>query len=161
MAFLMEIIRAVRNLRAEMNCPPSKEVKVILFGREGNLKFLREQERYLRALARVGAAEYLTDGERPRGAATAVVGETEIYLPLGDMINLEEEKTRLSRELSRAEEELARVRRKLGNGDFVAKAKEEVVRREKEKAEEFEDKIRTLNLSLGRIREVEQVGGKT
>jgi len=161
MAFLMEIVRAIRNLRAEMNCPPSKEVKVILFGAEERLAFLRQQERYLRALARVSAVEYLTEGERPRGAATAVAGETEIYLPLGDMINLDEEKTRLSRELTRAEEELARVRRKLGNGDFVAKAKEEVVRREKEKAEEFEDKIRTLNRSLGRIREVEQAGGKT
>jgi valyl-tRNA synthetase len=161
MAFLMEIIRAVRNLRAEMNCPPSKEVKVILFGADEKLEFLRQQERYLRALARVGAVEYLTEGERPRGAATAVIGETEVYLPLGDMINLDEEKTRLSRELSRAEEELARVRRKLGNGDFVAKAKEEVVRREKEKAEEFKDKIRTLNLSLGRIREVEQAGEKS
>jgi len=159
--YLMEVTRAVRNLRSEMNCPPSKEVKVILFGREENLKCLREQERYFRALARVGSVECLTDGERPRGAATAIVGETEIYVPLGEMINLDGEKMRLSRELSRTEEELARVRRKLGNDDFVAKAKEEVVRREKEKAEEFEDKIRTLNLSLGRIREVEQAGGKS
>ncbi len=158
--FLMEVTRAIRNLRAEMNCAPSKEVKVILFGGEQNLAFLRSQEPYLRALARASSVDYLTKGERPRGAATAVVGETEIYLPLGEMINLEEEKTRLSRELSRAEEELARVQRKLGNGEFVAKAKEEVVRREKEKAEEFEDKIRTLNLSLGRLREVEQAGEK-
>ena len=57
-------------------------------------------------------------------------------------------------------EELERVRRKLANSDFLAKAKEEVLRREKEKAEEFEDKIRTLNLSLGRIREIEQMGEK-
>ncbi|MGH7769254.1 MAG: valine--tRNA ligase, partial [Candidatus Binatia bacterium] len=89
MTFLMEITRAVRNLRAEMNCPPSKEVKVILFGEDNKLEFLRRQERYLRALARVAAVEYLTEGERPRGAATAVVGETEVYLPLGDMINLD------------------------------------------------------------------------
>jgi valyl-tRNA synthetase len=159
--YLMEVTRAIRNLRAEMNCAPSKEVKVILFGRQDHLEFLREQEPYLRALARVGAAEYLTEGERPRGAATAVVGETEIYVPLGGMIKLDEEETRLGRELSRAEEELARVKRKLGNGDFMAKAKEEIVRREKEKAEEFEDKIRTLNQSLGRIREVQRAGGKT
>jgi valyl-tRNA synthetase len=161
MVFFMEIVRSVRNLRAELNCPPSKEVKVILFGCQDNLNFLREQERYLRALARVGSVEYLNDGERPRGAATAVVGETEVYLPLGDLINLEEEKTRLNRELARAGEELERARRKLGNSDFIAKAKEEVVRREKEKAEEFEDKIRTLNLSLVRICEVEQAEGKS
>ncbi|HEX9443511.1 MAG TPA: hypothetical protein VGA73_05295, partial [Candidatus Binatia bacterium] len=63
--------------------------------------------------------------------------------------------------LAKVEEELARVRRKLDNGDFIAKAKEEVVRREKEKAEEFEDKIRTLNLSLGRLGEIEQTGAKS
>jgi valyl-tRNA synthetase len=161
MTFLMEAVRAIRNLRAEVNCPPSKEAKVVLFGQEQNLVFLRSQERYLRALARVGPVDYRIGGERPRGAATAVVGEVEIYLPLGDMINFEEEKTRLNRELSRAAEELERVRRKLDNQDFVAKAKEEIVRREKEKAEEFEDKIRTLNSSLGRIREIEQAGEKS
>jgi len=152
--YLMEITRAVRNLRAEMNCPPSKEVNVIVFGSDGNLSLLREQERYLRALARVGAVEYRTEGDRPKGAATAVIGETEVYIPLGDMINLDEEKSRLTRELGRVEEELSRVRKKLGNSDFIAKAKEEVVRREKEKAAEFEEKIRTLNQSLGRIGEI-------
>ncbi len=152
--YLMEITRAVRNLRAEMNCPPSKEVNVTVFGGEGDLALLREQERYLRALARVGAIEYRSDGERPKGAATAVIGETEVYIPLGDMINLDEEKSRLTRELGRVEEELTRVRKKLGNSDFIAKAKEEVVRREKEKAAEFEEKIRTLNQSLGRIGEI-------
>jgi valyl-tRNA synthetase len=152
--YLMEITRAVRNLRAEMNCPPSKEVKVVLFGSADNLSLLQAQERYLKALARVGALEYRSDGERPKGAATAVVGETEVYVPLGDLINLDEEKSRLSRELGRVEDELARVRKKLGNSDFIAKAKEEVVRREKQKAAEFEDKIRTLNQSLGRIEEI-------
>ena len=152
--YLMEITRAVRNLRAEMNCPPSKEVNVTVFGSEGDLALLREQQRYLRALARVGAIEYHSDGERPKGAATAVIGETEVYIPLGDMINLDEEKSRLTRELGRVEEELTRVRKKLGNSDFIAKAKEEVVRREKEKAAEFEEKIRTLNQSLGRIGEI-------
>ncbi|HEY6199200.1 MAG TPA: valine--tRNA ligase [Candidatus Binatia bacterium] len=152
--YLMEITRAVRNLRAEMNCPPSKEVNVTVFGGEGDLALLREQQRYLRALARVGTIEYRSDGERPKGAATAVIGETEVYIPLGDMINLDEEKSRLTRELGRVEEELTRVRKKLGNSDFIAKAKEEVVRREKEKAAEFEEKIRTLNQSLGRIGEI-------
>jgi valyl-tRNA synthetase len=152
--YLMEITRAVRNLRAEMNCPPSKEVNITVFGSEGDLALLREQQRYLTALARVGAIEYRSDGERPKGAATAVIGETEVYIPLGDMINLDEEKSRLTRELGRVEEELTRVRKKLGNNDFLAKAKEEVVRREKEKAAEFEEKIRTLNQSLGRIGEI-------
>jgi valyl-tRNA synthetase len=92
MEFLMGVVRAVRNLRAEMNCPPGKEVKAIFHGPEDDLMLLRSQEPYLRLLARVSAAEYAISGERPKGAATAVVGATEIYLPLGDLINLAEER---------------------------------------------------------------------
>ena len=101
-----------------MNCPPSKEVKVVFHEPNHNLSFLRGQEPYLRALARVGSVEYLTSGERPKGAATAVVGSVEIYLPLGDMINLQEERTRLNKETSKVEEELARIQKKLSNPRF-------------------------------------------
>ncbi len=160
MGFLTEVTRAIRNLRTEMKGPPSREVKVSLFGTKQDLAFLRSQEPYLRALARAGSVEYLTRGERPKGAATAVVGATEIYLPLGDMINLREEKTRLAKEVTRVEEKLARVQKKLDNNEFLAKAKEEVIQREREKAEQFADKIRTLNRSVERIQEM-QVGGKS
>lgn len=153
--FLVEVIRAIRNLRTEMNCPPSREVKVILFGAEPDLGFLRSQEAYLRTLARAGGVEYLTEGERPKGAATAVVGGTEIYIPLADMINLQEEETRLQKEVSRMKEELARIQKKLGNREFLAKAKEEVIQKERKKAEQIEDKIRTLNRSLERIQELQ------
>ncbi len=158
MDYLMGVVRAVRNLRAEMNCPPGKEVKVIFCGQEIDLAFLRQQQPYLRALARVGSAEFLSDGGRPRGAATAVFGATEIYLPLDDLINLEEEKARLSREVNKAEEELRRVRQKLANGDFLAKAKAGVIEKERQKANQFEEKIRTLKTSLDRISEIQAAG---
>ena len=158
--FLTVVIRAIRNLRTEMNCPPSREVRVILFGTEQNLDFLRSQEAYLRVLARTGSVEYLTTGERPKGAATAVVKATEVYLPLGDMINVHEEKRRLTKEVSKVETELARIQEKLDNTEFLAKAKEEVIRKQREKAEQFKDKFRTLNRSLERIQEIQQAGGK-
>jgi valyl-tRNA synthetase len=104
-------------------------------------------------LARVGAAEYSTARERPKGAATAVIGATEIYLPFGDLINLDEERARLTKEIRKFEEEFSRVLKKLENNDFISKAKEEVVRKEREKAGQYEEKIRTLNLSLARIEE--------
>jgi valyl-tRNA synthetase len=72
-------------------------------------------------LARVGSAEYLTSGERPKGAATAVIGGTEVYLPLGEMIDLEEEQSRLSKEVRKVEEEIARIGKKLTNCEFLAK----------------------------------------
>jgi valyl-tRNA synthetase len=155
MEFLMEIVRAIRNLRTEMNCPPGKEVKVIFYGQNTDLSFLGQQRPYLRALARVGSAEFLNSGDRPRGAATAVVGTTEIYLPVDDLVNLDEEQARLAKEVGKIEAELLRVQKKLGNGEFLAKAKEEIIAKEREKASQFEEKIRTLRSSLEKIREIQ------
>jgi valyl-tRNA synthetase len=159
MTFLTGVIRAIRNLRTEMNCPPGKEVRVIFCGGETDLAFLRQQEAYLRSLARVGGVEFQHAGERPKGAATAVVGTLEVYLPLDDLINLDDERARLSKEVGKIQDELARVQKKLANADFLAKAKEEIVHKEKEKASEFEEKIRTLRSSLEKIQEI-QTGRK-
>jgi len=155
MEFLMGVVRAVRNLRTESNCPPGKEVKIILCAPDGDLAFLREQQPYLRLLARVVGAEYRAIGAGPKGAATAVVGATEIYLPLGDLVNLDEERARLTKEVGKVEEEIVRVQKKLGNGDFLAKAKPEVVEKERDKASQFEDKLRTLNNSLAKLTEIQ------
>jgi len=104
----------------------------------------------------VNYVDPLTRGwERPKGAATAVVQGMEIYLPMGDMINLQEEQSRLTKEVGKVAEELARIQKKLGNHDFLAKAKEEVVQREREKSERFEEKMRTLQRSLQRLLEIQ------
>jgi valyl-tRNA synthetase len=131
---------------------------VIFCGPEADLAFLREQQPYLRALARAVMAEAQQSDERPKGAATAVVGAIEIYLPLDDLVNLEEERARLSKEVGKIENELARVQKKLANRDFMAKAKAEVIQKEKDKAVQFEEKIRTLRSSLEKIDGV-QAGG--
>jgi valyl-tRNA synthetase len=157
--FLTDIIRAIRNLRTEMNCPPSKEVKVIFSGGEEDLNVLRSQESYLHALARVGAVEYRIPGQGPEKAATAVIGSTEIYLPFSDLINLEEEETRLSKEVGKVESELARTQGKLNNQQFRTKARQEIIEKEERKAEELEEKIRTLTRSLKRIQELQSQGG--
>jgi valyl-tRNA synthetase len=151
MEFLMGVVRAIRNLRSEMNCPPGKQVKAIFRGSEQELSLLRAQEPYLRSLARVGSAEYSSGDDRPEGVATAVVGTAEISLPLGDLVNLAEERARLTKEIRKFGEEFARVQKKLTNSDFISKAKEEVVQKEREKAGQYEEKIRTLNQSLARI----------
>jgi len=76
-------------------------------------------------------------------------------LALGDVVNLDEERARLAKEVGKSEDELARVQKKLANADFIAKAKEEVVGKERRKANEFEDKIRTLKNSLEKLREIQ------
>jgi len=158
MELLMGVVRGVRNLRAEMNCPPGKEVKVVFHGPERDLEFLRDHEAYLRSLARIGAVEYLASGERPKGAATAVIGGTEVYLPLGDLIKPAEERVRLTKEARKVEEELSRIQKKLANSEFLGKAKEEVIEKERAKSAEYQEKLRTLNRSLERLGEMEQGG---
>ncbi|HSK31663.1 MAG TPA: valine--tRNA ligase, partial [Candidatus Limnocylindria bacterium] len=155
MEFLMGVIRAIRNLRTELNCQPGKEVKVIFCGEMSDQEFLRAHHAYLKSLARVGVAKFLGSPDRPKGAATAVVGTMEIYLPLNDLVNLDEERARLAKEVSKVEDELARVQKKLANGDFLAKAKEEVVDKERQKATQFEEKIKTLRGSLEKIGELQ------
>jgi valyl-tRNA synthetase len=155
MEYLMGVVRAIRNLRTELSCPPAKEIKVIFHGSDDDLRFLRAQMPFLRALARVGSADYVGAGDRPKGAATAVVGSTEIYLPIDDLLNLDEERARLTKELSKVTDEIARVRKKLANPDFISKAKPEVIQKEREKAIQHEEKLRTLKGSLEQIQEIQ------
>ena len=91
----------------------------------------------------------------PPPGAPAVVGALEIYLPLDDLINLDEERARLAREVAKMEDEIARVQKKLSNGDFVAKAKEEVIQKERDKAAQFDEKLRTLRSSLAKIQDLQ------
>jgi valyl-tRNA synthetase len=104
----------------------------------------------------VGSTEYLSSGDPPKGAATAVTGALEIYLPLGDLINLEEERNRLYKEARKVEEELSRVQRKLANQEFLSKAKEAVILKEREKAGQYEEQMRTLKRSLERLQEIDE-----
>jgi valyl-tRNA synthetase len=155
MEHLMGVVRAIRNLRTELNCPPGKEIKVIFHGSDGDLAFLGEHVPYLRALARVGSADFTTSGDRPKGAATTVVGSTEIYLPIEDLLDLDEERGRLTREIAKVSAEIARTQKKLGNSEFVNKAKPEIIQKEREKAVQYAEKLRALEASLDQIQTIQ------
>ena len=152
--FLSGLIRAVRNLRTEMNVPLSRKVRVVLFDTDERLSLVRGHEALVCALARAESLEYRSRGVRPEKVATAMVDTTEVYVPLDGAVDLQEESDRLHRSLGKLEAERERVRKKLGNEDFVAKARAEVVERERERAQELEEQIDALNRSLGRIREI-------
>ena len=153
--FLSGIVRAVRNLRTEMNVPPSRKVRVMLLDTEERLSLVRAYESTVCTLARTEPLEYLSEGARPEKVATAIVDTTEVYVPLDGTVDLEEEGGRLHRALGKLETELARVRNKLGNENFTARARPDVVEREREKAQEMEEKLEALNRSLTRIRELQ------
>jgi valyl-tRNA synthetase len=156
MNLLMDTIRSVRNIRSEMNVPPGQELQLVIFPTAETVEIeLRANEAYIRRLARIGDIHYQYDGERPRGAALAVIDGAEIHVPLAGLVNLQEESKRLEKEIAKVANDLATVQRKLGDRKFIERAPEEVVEEQRERAVQFEEKRQRLEKSLERLQQIQ------
>lgn len=140
MTLLMETIKAIRNMRAEVNVPPGRKSEVILQAGEGLGAIFTANAQYLRSLAASEPTVAPMSGDKPENALTAVVNGVEIYLPLKGVIDVEKETARLSKELDGLAKEAARVAGKLANESFVAKAPAEVIEKERAKEREYREK---------------------
>jgi len=153
MELIMQVIGAIRNLRSEMDIPAGKKAEVILYHpKKETLRFLEENRIYVENLARTEKLGFQSGGLRPKGSATAIVEEVEVFLPLKGWINLDEEEKRLQKELTRVSEDLSRTQRKLQNQDFVSRARPEAVEKEKEKAGALAAREAKLKESLERVK---------
>jgi valyl-tRNA synthetase len=137
MGILMEIIRAVRHIRSEMNVPPGKKADIVLVvSAEETRKLVEKWAVYIELLSAGRVSIHAGLPQAPEQAAQAVTRGMEIYVPLKGLIDIEREVARLSKELAALEKDLVRIHGKLSNDGFLAKAPEDVVA--KEKAKEFE-----------------------
>jgi len=154
MAVVIDVIRAIRNLRAEMNVQAGKRAPVVLVaGGEKARAAVQAGREFIRDLALVSELTVERSlARRPEHAAAAVTRGVEIYLPLRGLVDFERELTRLSDELAKARQDLERARAKLANADFVAKAPPEVVDRERSRAEELDYKCEKLSERLEMLR---------
>lgn len=139
---IMDTIKAVRNLRAEVNVPPGKKSEVVLQIADPAMQALfAANDQYLRTLAAAERVVLLSPAEpKPKNAMTAVVSGVEVYLPLKGLIDVDKETARLNKELETLTKELARISGKLSNPGFAAKAPAQVIAKEQAKAREYEDK---------------------
>ncbi|MFJ7917708.1 MULTISPECIES: valine--tRNA ligase [unclassified Lysinibacillus] len=141
MKLLMDIIRSVRNIRAEVNTPMSKKVPLYISAKDvATATVLEANKAYLEKFCN---PETLTIGESleaPGQSMTAVVTGAELFLPLVGLINLEEEIARLEKELEKWSKEVKLVTGKLSNEKFVSKAPEALVNAEREKLADYESK---------------------
>ena len=141
MKLLMDIIRSVRNIRAEVNTPMSKKVPLFISAKDAaTVAVLDANKAYLEKFCN---PESLTIGEgleAPGQSMTAVVTGAELFLPLVGLINLEEEIARLEKELEKWAKEVKLVSGKLSNEKFVSKAPEALVNAEREKLADYESK---------------------
>lgn len=145
MTVLMETIKAIRNMRAEVNVPPGKKTEAVLIAATAeHVKILSDHAAYIRILAASEPTVTLAGTAKPENAMTAVVNGVEVYLPLKGLIDVEKETARLSKEREGLERELARVAGKLANESFVAKAPAAVIEKEKSKQKEYCDKLAAI-----------------
>lgn len=146
MELMMEVIKAIRNMRAELNVAPGKKSPALLQMANDELATLFNGNcGYLKTLA---AVDELTigrlDDAKPEHAMTAVANGVEIYLPLSGLIDVPKETQRLQKELDSLQKEIARVEGKLSNAGFLAKAPADVVEKEKVKADEYKEKYQSI-----------------
>jgi valyl-tRNA synthetase len=148
MGHLMEVVRAVRNIRSELNISPAKRVEVRLKGQVEELASLREHEEILRRLARAEKVVYKDPEYIPVQDATAVVNDIEVCLPLAGLIDFDQEARRLRKEVDKAGAELSVVTGKLANEKFVANAPADIVEAHRARKDDLEAKRSKLSRNL-------------
>jgi len=149
MELLKGVITGIRNVRGEMNIPPKKYVRVII-----DVKGQREREiladnlAYITSLARVESMDIVPDIEKPEGAASYVYGDIQVHVLLKGLINYDDERKRVYKEIKKIEHEMDLSRKKLANKDFLNQAPPHIVENVREKAELMSAKLEKLNQSL-------------
>ncbi|MEH7118473.1 valine--tRNA ligase [Neobacillus vireti] len=153
MKLLVEMIRSVRNIRAEVNTPLSKKIKMLVKAKdESVLKAVESNRSYIERFCNPEELQMGVDIEVPEKAMTAVVTGLEIILPLEGLINIDEEIARLNKELDRLNKEVDRVQKKLSNEGFMKKAPESVVAEERAKEKDYLEKRDTVEARMKELR---------
>ena len=152
---IMEIVRTIRNMRAEMNVAPGRRASLILKPHEGWKDALSTAEGYFTRLAFASSLTILDPSSpNPEKSASAVTEACELFMPLGELVDVEKELKRLEKDKKSLEGEIARASGKLSNPGFLAKAPANLVEQEKTKLETNKQLLEKL---AARIQEMENL----
>jgi valyl-tRNA synthetase len=146
----IEIVTAIRNLRASVNIKPKDEIEVRLFTDHDELaRYYYKSRGYLQELVRVKAGKIKDKTvERPKKSIMQATGHTEVFIPLEGVIDLQEQVERIQKDINKTQKEFEKVEKKLKNPKFVENAPEHVIEEVKEKATGFEEKLKSLTTML-------------
>jgi len=152
MNLIMDGIRNVRNVRAEMNVPPSKKAKIIIVPTDDKRPAMEDGKEYFKSLASASEVEIQNSKDGiPEDAVSVVIDGVELFIPLDELVDFEKEKERLNKERDKALAEIKRVEGKLNNPGFVNKAPAKLVEEEKAKKEKFEEILHTIEERLAKF----------
>ena len=154
LGFVREVITKVRNVRSELRMPPAQKMALTAVSAHTDmLAWLDDNAAAIRSLARISELRTSTEAPEPTGVAHAIVANVDLFLPLGDLIDLDAERVRLRKDVAATEKDLKRVEGKLANPSFLGKAPPHVVEKEKAKREEFLGKRAALLETIAMIGE--------
>ena len=149
---IMEMVRVIRNQRAELNVQAGHRARLMVRPAQGWAEALSGAEPYFQRLAGVSAMEMLQAGSAPEGKLVSAVCEAgELFIPLGDLVDLEQEKKRLAKEQKNLEGEIARSEGKLNNPGFIGKAPAALVESERAKLEKNRQMLETLKKRIAEM----------
>ncbi len=150
MTWIIDLVKGVRSIRAEMNVPPSAKIALVL--KDASAQSKERLDRHLGVIATLARlSEAKTSDVLPRGSAQFVLGEATVALPLGDVIDFAKERARLEKELKKAEDEVARFDAKLNNEQFVSRAPEDVLAEQREKRAEAKALAARVSEAIARL----------
>jgi valyl-tRNA synthetase len=154
-AWLKDFVQAVRNVRGEMSVAPGRKLALLLRnGDSTDRRYSEELCAFLCQLAGLESLRWLAAEETPPAAATGLCGELEILVPLADLIDRDEELARLDREVAKLKDEIQRIEKKLANSQFVQKAPEAVVAKERDKCNAARQSMEKLLQQHRRVSEL-------
>lgn len=142
---IMNVIRAIRNRRSEMNVPPSKKAKIYIA--TNNQKTFINGMSYINKLAYASEIEVADSFDLP-GAVTIVTDDARVYIPMDQLVDKDAEIDRLNKELKKAEKELDFAEKKLNNPGFIGKAPQKVIDNVKNTAQKMREKIELISSTI-------------
>lgn len=150
MGRIMDVIAGIRVLRAEGGVEAAKKIHAILIAHE-DTALVQDKAEVIKRLANLGQLDILENGKKIDKALSTFVGDIEIFLPLADLIDFEAEKKRLTKEITELENYFISLEKKLSNKAFVKNAPEEVIKKERTKMDDTQQKMEKLKKQLGEL----------
>lgn len=149
---VQNVIRSVRNIRAEVNAPMSKQIQLFISTNDARVQDdLSSNSSYLQKFTNASELRIEEQMPAPEKAMSAIVTGAELFIPLADLINIEEEIARLNKELVKYTKEVERVEKKLNNPGFVGKAPAHVIDEEKAKALDYTEKRQAVEARINEL----------
>ena len=148
MIILQDVISSIRTIRSRMNIPPSKKIDLVIKCDDDRAEFVHQNSELIIILARLESYSTAVGAQKPPQSATSIVQGMELYIPLGGLVDLDEEKRQLNKRKNKIKSLLLDIEKKLSNKNFVDRAPKDIVKREEDKSNDLKDELVKIDSNL-------------